>query len=68
MCLGCGEQEIPEGADDALAGLTFVISGTLDRYALLGTELRASATLYGFRMVIAHVDVLGDVFLFLLLL
>lgn len=25
-------QEVPEGAPDCLAGLTFVISGTLDRY------------------------------------
>jgi hypothetical protein len=25
-----GEKELPEGAEDALAGLTFVISGTLD--------------------------------------
>ncbi|KAJ7519359.1 hypothetical protein O6H91_20G035600 [Diphasiastrum complanatum] len=25
-----GEKDVPEGADDALAGLTFVISGTLD--------------------------------------
>lgn len=24
-------QEVPEGASDCLAGLTFVISGTLDR-------------------------------------
>ncbi len=27
-----GEKELPEGAEDALAGLTFVISGTLDRF------------------------------------
>lgn len=28
-------QEVPEGAPDCLAGLTFVISGTLDRYLIL---------------------------------
>lgn len=28
-------QEVPEGAPDCLAGLTFVISGTLDRYFIL---------------------------------
>lgn len=27
----CSFQEVPEGASDCLAGLTFVISGTLDR-------------------------------------
>lgn len=27
-------QEVPEGAPDCLAGLTFVISGTLDRYLI----------------------------------
>lgn len=27
-------QEVPEGAPDCLAGLTFVISGTLDRYSM----------------------------------
>lgn len=33
--INCGlsaSQEVPEGAPDCLAGLTFVISGTLDRY------------------------------------
>ncbi|XP_020533153.1 replication factor C subunit 1 isoform X2 [Jatropha curcas] len=29
-----GEKEVPEGAPDCLAGLTFVISGTLDRVSL----------------------------------
>jgi hypothetical protein len=45
-CLECFEQEVPEGAEDALAGLTFVISGTLDRYVLFVTELCTSITLY----------------------
>lgn len=27
-------QEVPEGASACLAGLTFVISGTLDRYLI----------------------------------
>ena len=33
--LNCWHQEVPEGAPNCLAGLTFVISGTLDRYFCL---------------------------------
>lgn len=47
-------QVVPEGAPDCLAGLTFVISGTLDRYsqkslnlheAELGLQIIASSSL-----------------------
>jgi len=32
-------QEVPEGAPNCLAGLTFVISGTLDRYSYKSLDL-----------------------------